>query len=510
MFPNKRITIASLAVGAAVFILITALLLIIRDLRLRAEADDVADSLLQRLESIASEATQALTTLNNYGYSRCNDSTLLSMRQQLYLTPYIVDIGFLDGDLLLCTTGAGVLTEPIDSGPPSYIGQMGGEVRIRPRLKLLMFESRYMNAVLLRHGRFNAILDPSRLDTLDSPYIQWEAVYTGDSEVYRMAGTEGIYQQTEPKSFLFNNYFSKCSNVLKNHCMAIKINPGLELAHRRLEIAIVVALSLALSVAAGVLFQHSMNSRRSVRRRVKRGVDQGSVYWLYQPIVDMTTGEVVGCEALARFRDSFGVLTPDIFIPSLREQELTWHFTELMVRTILTELEPIKAFPSGFRFSINMCPFDIEQGHIKKLPELPGLAESRFNFSLEVTEDEYLDSPVAHEYLEYIAQQGYGVAIDDFGTGYSNLKTLTMLRFDYLKIDRSFVKDIETKGLKVSVIPQIMDIARKFGLQVIAEGVETDGQHEILQSLGVQYGQGWRYGKPMTPDVLASVFSKKG
>lgn len=84
-----------------------------------------------------------------------------------------------------------------------------------------------------------------------------------------------------------------------------------------------------------------------------------------------------------------------------------------------------------------------------------------------------------------------------------------MMSFDYLKIDRSFIQDIDTKGLKSSVTPQIIDIATKFGLELIAEGIETAGQHDILHNLGVSFGQGWRYGKAMRADELADLVIRR-
>src|SRR5690606_29103455 len=126
----------------------------------------------------------------------------------------------------------------------------------------------------------------------------------------------------------------------------------------------------------------------------------------------------------------------------------------------------------------------------------------RFQLIAEITEDEYLDDQGTLGQLNALSELGIGVAIDDFGTGYSNLKQLKQLSCDYLKIDRSFVIDIQEESIKSSLIPRMVDIAEQLGLSVIAEGIEHPEQQHILAEMGVQYGQGWALGKPMTAREL--------
>lgn len=163
----------------------------------------------------------------------------------------------------------------------------------------------------------------------------------------------------------------------------------------------------------------------SMERRLQRGIHHGHFYWLYQPIVELDSGAVIGCEALVRFKDGSGTLYPDEFLPTLKATNLTWPFTEMMFKHILNKFNNSSQFPDDFKISCNIFPRDIENANIQKLINNNQLVNSRFKFTLEIIEDEYLEHTKVQEALRELREAGFDLAIDDFGTGYSNLKELS-------------------------------------------------------------------------------------
>ena len=115
------------------------------------------------------------------------------------------------------------------------------------------------------------------------------------------------------------------------------------------------------------------------------------------------------------------------------------------------------------------------------------------------------DHPTVHKSFDTLREGGIRLALDDFGAGYSNLGYLTQLRVDMLKIDRAFVSDLADKFATGAMIRSITALARELNVQVVVEGVETPRQHELIASFGCDYGQGYLFSKPLTPDDLISL-----
>ena len=251
---------------------------------------------------------------------------------------------------------------------------------------------------------------------------------------------------------------------------------------------LLLIISLILTCLAGIssalIVDARIAARRSTNQRIRKGLKKGSFYWTYQPIICLQSGKLIGCEVLARFEDKYGVLFPDEFIPVIRKNNLTWTFTEAMIATTIKELTSIEVLPEGFKVSLNIFPCDVELGNVSLLPQITELTNSRFIICLEITEDEYLDTSIAHAHFRTLVESGFNLSLDDFGTGYSNLRNLQNLSFHQLKIDRTFVQDIATEGLKASMIPNIMELVHKFNYTCVAEGIETTEQEAILKMSG--------------------------
>lgn len=220
---------------------------------------------------------------------------------------------------------------------------------------------------------------------------------------------------------------------------------------------------------------------------------------VFQPIVNIGTGEVLEFEALARWHhDEIGTISPDIFIPIAERsgliEELTFQLLDKCCQTART-------WPDEIKLSYNLSANVFRQaGAAEKLLTIlraSGFPANRFN--VELTETAFLhDVETAVKVINTLRSAGVTISLDDFGTGFSSLSKIGLIPLDTIKIDKSFVEDVATDRVKRSIIKAILTVAEDMSLDCVAEGIETDQQLGILKKLGSTHGQGYLFSKPVS------------
>jgi diguanylate cyclase (GGDEF)-like protein len=301
----------------------------------------------------------------------------------------------------------------------------------------------------------------------------------------------------------------------------------------RVTVSIGVATTLHANDAAADLLRHAdaaqynakQNGRDRVevfdielRARVQQIVDTeielrealaaNQIVPYFQPQVDVMTGAIVGAEALARWlHPDRGMITPDEFLPLAEATGLMYQIDVVMMmqsvqaRAALAEL----GVDPGFRIWSNVAPGVLARGNQTEqlAAYLRAAGCDPRGIGIEITESGVLfDLDAARAELRAARRLGLRVALDDFGTGYSSLSLLRDLEIDEVKIDRSFVRDLADDPVDAAIVAGVTEIARRIGLDVVAEGVETSAQDAEIRALGCARAQGWRYGKPMPFDQL--------
>jgi EAL domain-containing protein (putative c-di-GMP-specific phosphodiesterase class I) len=215
----------------------------------------------------------------------------------------------------------------------------------------------------------------------------------------------------------------------------------------------------------------------------------------------------VGCEVLMRIRDGDELISPLLALPEIEKQGLGWVLDSFVLQQSLRELAQALPPTSGFKVAVNLFPDNIQFRRLDALisPLQAMLRRPDLQLGLEIVEQSY-DDTVVHE-IAALRQAGYQVSVDDFGTGYSNLGRVKRMAPDVLKIDRSFVFEMEDLSLRSSLIPEIVSIARAIGSSLVAEGIENELQAEQLASMGVEYGQGYLFARPLPVDAFAEAFA---
>jgi len=263
-----------------------------------------------------------------------------------------------------------------------------------------------------------------------------------------------------------------------------------------------------------VSMQEASNARAALMCDLRGALAEGQFTLFYQPIVDLASGEVSKAEALLRWQHpERGMVSPAEFIPLTEEAGLIteigdWVFKEASRQVFQWR----KTLQSDFQISINKSPrqfLDSRHDARNWMAWLEQLGLSGQALVVEITEGLLLEaSPKTSDHLLVFRDAGIQVAIDDFGTGYSSLAYLKKFHIDYLKIDQSFVRNLNEASSDFVLCEAIIVMAHKLGLKVIAEGVETELQRNLLQSIGCDYAQGYLFAQPMAADDFERRFSE--
>jgi EAL domain-containing protein (putative c-di-GMP-specific phosphodiesterase class I) len=253
--------------------------------------------------------------------------------------------------------------------------------------------------------------------------------------------------------------------------------------------------------------------RTALRREMREAISLDQIRPFYQPKVCLSTGEIIGFEALARWKHpTRGLLTPGTFGDIFDDPELATMVGKRLIGKVASDMR--RWLSGGLSFghvAINLSHVEFSQ---------PDLAEDIFRvldlakvppryFEIEITEKVLLDaqSDAVSATLEKFRARGVQIALDDFGTGYASLTHLKEFAVDHIKIDQSFVRDIEDDPDDEAIVTAVVGLGRSLNLKVTAEGVETIGQAQRLREMGCGAAQGYLYAKPMAgsdvPDFLS-------
>ncbi|NNE88577.1 MAG: EAL domain-containing protein [Silicimonas sp.] len=245
---------------------------------------------------------------------------------------------------------------------------------------------------------------------------------------------------------------------------------------------------------------------------IKNGLRAGEFFMQFQPIVHVPDGRIVGFESLMRWRHpTKGVVPPDRFIPVAESMGSINDLTEFaIIETCgaLREVRKLAQSPDPPFASVNISGKDIDRpGFVDFLAhalDLHSLHPS--SLKLEVTETALVpNSEQAATNLEQMRAMGVGISVDDFGTGYSNFAYLKSLPLTALKIDRTFISDIIDNTVSRSIVRMLVGLGQELGVDIVAEGLETQEGVRIISELRCRYAQGYYFSKPLMKDDLIAM-----
>ncbi len=246
---------------------------------------------------------------------------------------------------------------------------------------------------------------------------------------------------------------------------------------------------------------HYSAERLALAGRLRRGIADGELELQYQPQVDLATGEAIGVEALLRWNyPGRGMVAPDEFIPVAERTELIRPLTAFVFTTAIAQAAEWRRSGRNLQVSVNLSPRNLGEDDL--VESIAGLLDEHelppSSLVVELTETTVMASPGrAAEVMRRLRAIGVKISIDDFGTGHSSLAYLTTLPNDELKVDKSFIQAMSTDPNAETVVRAIVDLARSLKLDVVAEGVETTEDAEVLRRIGCVTAQGYLFSRPL-------------
>lgn len=263
-----------------------------------------------------------------------------------------------------------------------------------------------------------------------------------------------------------------------------------------------------------VQFSQSLEDRAQAKRKLEADLDlameRDELRLYFQPIADANTGKVVSCETLLRWQHpTRGLLTPGAFIGFAEDTGVITRLGDWVLREALVQA---RRMPEDMRVAINLSPLQLHSQHllstiINSIAQ-NGLKPDRVE--LEITESVMISDPeFTLTQMRKLKEIGVRIALDDFGTGFSSLSYLQKFQFDKLKIDRSFVEDIDINVDNQAITLATLQLAKALGMSTTGEGVETPRQAEYLRAHGCDQLQGFMISRPLPLDQLSHLFDVK-
>ncbi len=281
-----------------------------------------------------------------------------------------------------------------------------------------------------------------------------------------------------------------------------------------------LALNSAQTAGGGIYrhfdptLQAAVEHRRRIEDDLRHALGAGELHLVFQPIVDLYNGNLIGAEALLRWLHPVrGSVAPDVFIPLAEDIGLIGDIGLMVLDEACRQAAAWRREGLDLHVSVNVSVRQIPDGlppvivtELLQRHRLPGAA-----IALEITEGVLMHNvSAAQNWIESLRADGLHVYLDDFGTGYSSLSYLKRFPLDTVKIDKSFIHDLAEDNSDRTLVEAIVTMARSLGLRVVAEGIESQAQLDILRSMGCGYGQGYFFSRPVKADEFVRVAARIG
>jgi len=460
-----------------------------------SEIEQDAEARLQRaqlmFDRIMDHARQAATNVEGMVGHPCQEAAQL-LRAQVATVPDVRSANLAVGSRIYCTSLYGDYDGPFN--PDNYVdGRLqllsGNAATPEHPLMILHHETDKGSVLIGVDGYYlNNILEISG-KSMPIAFVVGDQALFGSGQVGAAPSpAEEGYMALSSASFPYKVVTRVTNDDYLSH------------AWRYSRDTLILSPLLALLIGFGTF--RLMGRSSSPAEELKRALAEEEFIPYLQPVVSGEDEQWRGCEVLMRWQHpKQGMISPDRFIPLAEDSGLIVPMTSLLMTQVRDHFSPdARKLPAGFHFGFNICA-----SHCKDLSLVTdcrafinAFKDNPVKLVLELTERELIVADaVTDQLFAELHQLGVMIAIDDFGTGHSSLTYLQQFQVDFLKIDQSFVGMIGSDALSSHIVENVIDLATRLGLQLVAEGVENQVQADYLRARHVDYLQGYLYGRPI-------------
>lgn len=445
----------------------------------------------------------------------CSPEFGRQLRKVAFLTDGLSELIYAPGGIVRCSISSPRLAAPIALGEPD-LATAGMTIWLDRDLGFVQLDG-LRGTIALREPF--AVVIPKQQAIM--PFHRWMELETGlsapDGTWWRRAGTAGINEYHQ-------NRLAPGASWLPLHAGAFLLRQcdqsGLQCVAARARLAsilsvewkrLVVAVVGAALVATWIAAQGGRLIRVywSLEARFRRHLDAKSIVLAYQPIIHLESGNVSGCEVLARWRDvDDTILFPDAFIGIVERHNLTTRFTSLVAQRAFEELSSLPE-QARLRVNFNIFPRDLEGEALREIFSAFNVARDRFEVTLEIVESGSIQAESAQREIEELRRAGIDIYIDDFGAGYSNMANLATLSVDGVKLDRAFALAPDG-SLTARMLVHAVEMIRATGRAMVVEGVETAERLAQLRrwATPLDHAQGYFISRPLPIDRFAEFLAE--
>lgn len=474
-----------------------------------------ASEFLDQDARVAQDISTTLDEANRSPHPFCSEADIRRMQGLLFKSPYLKDVGRVRGELFYCSAVAGKLPKPIEFIAEKVITLPTRRVYFGAQLHVATGRT----AEIVSEGRADVVVSPTVFAEFNRPPIMYGGAIVNQKQkkVQQMYTSSA---QPMPMDYLLSDkmvrkdgilYYPQCSKTQPDCVLvALPIKEIWTPHYSSMAGAFAGGALLGIVLSGAVMVLN--RKRRSLGSQLRRALRKKALWVLYQPLVDLESGRMVGCEALVRWNDENGKpVRPDIFVGIAEEHGFVGEITRFVLERVVLEIGDLLKANPWFQASINLSAMDLADATfiptIDRILRAQQVAPS--SIGLELTERSTADREHVVKVIRDLRERGHVVYIDDFGTGYSSLAYLSELSVDVLKVDQAFTKTIGTDSVTAAIVPQILEMAKALGLKVVVEGIEEQTQADYLAAgwSGIQ-AQGWLFGQPVPSGELRGLVKK--
>jgi sensor c-di-GMP phosphodiesterase-like protein len=459
---------------------------------------------LAHFDKLHASVTFAFAELHSTATAEpCSAEFMRELRRVAFQPDGLNEFIYAPSGMVTCSTSIAAAQTPLSLGAPDIDESEGAgfDIWIDKRLDTVGLAG--VEGTVVHLDPFAIVVPAQTLSTAHSAWIKKELVLalpggksrplSGDAGTFATAS--GVAETPAPATMLH----AVACGTEHRHCVALGADVLDIAAKWQTEVILAIALIAFYAVWPASVLHRALQSYWSLEARFTRNLSKDSIVCAYQPILDLRTGEISGCEVLARWRDVDGtIVPPDRFIDIVAQSGHTLAFTRMVAERAFEELSEQLPDKTKLQINFNIFPRDLDSEKLKETFSSFETQRDRFMIALEIVESDALGIEKAQGEIEALGRHGFKTYIDDFGSGYSSIHRVASLAIHGVKLDRSFAM-APSESLMARMLVHAVDMIGSSGREIVVEGVETQDRLDLLAATGrVSYVQGYLVSRPLT------------